>query len=84
VIDQEAILRHIPVEEKNLTPPFSVFHARIHSFKRSPIMLRPRKSQKARNSCGSADIICHDNLSKTPTMDVSSLESKAPVVLFSD
>ena len=49
VIDDEAILRQIPVEEKTLTPPPSVFHARIHPFKRSPIMLRPRKSRKATN-----------------------------------
>ncbi|KAH8799418.1 hypothetical protein F5884DRAFT_758446 [Xylogone sp. PMI_703] len=62
VIDHEAILRQIPAEEKTLTPPSSVFHARIHPFKRSPIMLRPRKSRKARNSCGSADIIVHEDL----------------------
>ena len=61
VIDHEAVLRQIPVEEKTLTPPPSVFHARIHPFKRSPIMLRPRKSRKARNSCGSADIIVHED-----------------------
>ncbi|KAH6667473.1 hypothetical protein B0J14DRAFT_489782 [Halenospora varia] len=60
VIDHEVILRQIPAEEKTLTPPPSVFHARIHPFKRSPIMLRPRKSRKARNSCGSADIIVHE------------------------
>ncbi|KAH7378966.1 hypothetical protein BKA64DRAFT_242116 [Cadophora sp. MPI-SDFR-AT-0126] len=58
VIDHEAILRQIPPEEKNLTPPSSVFHARIHPFKRSPIILRPRKS---RNSCGSAEIILHED-----------------------
>ncbi|KAG9228547.1 hypothetical protein BJ875DRAFT_526349 [Amylocarpus encephaloides] len=57
VIDHEAILRQMPVEERTLTPPPSVFRARIHPFKRSPIMLRPRKSQKASNSCGSANII---------------------------
>ncbi|CAL3961971.1 unnamed protein product [Diplocarpon coronariae] len=61
VIDHEAILRQIPAEEKTLTPPPSVFYARIHSFKRSPIKLRPRKSRKARNSCGSADIIVHED-----------------------
>ena len=61
VIDHEAILRQIPAEEKTLTPPSSVFHARIHPFKRSPIVLRPRKSRKARNSCGSADIIVHED-----------------------
>ncbi|KAG9241154.1 hypothetical protein BJ878DRAFT_522142 [Calycina marina] len=61
VIDHEAILRQIPAEEKALTPPPSVFYARIHSFKRSPIKLRPRKSRKARNSCGSADTIVHED-----------------------
>jgi signal recognition particle subunit SEC65 len=60
-IDHEAILRQIPTEEKTLTPPPSVFHARIHPVKRSPIMLRPRKSRKARNSCGSADMIVHED-----------------------
>jgi hypothetical protein len=60
VIDHEAILRQIPAEEKALTPPPSVFHARIHPFKRSPIMLRPR-TRKARNSCGSADITVHED-----------------------
>ncbi len=61
VIDHDAILRQIPAEEKALTPPPSIFHARIHPFTRSPIMLRPRKSRKARNSCGSADIIVHED-----------------------
>jgi hypothetical protein len=61
VIDHESILRQIPAEEKTLTPPPSVFHARIHPVKRSPIMLRPRKSRKARHSCGSADIIVHED-----------------------
>jgi hypothetical protein len=57
VIDHEAILRQISAKEKTLTALASVFHARIHPFKRSPIVLGPRKSPKARNSCGSADII---------------------------
>ena len=61
VIDHEAILRQIPTEEKTLTPPPSAFHARIHPFKRSPIMLRSRKSRKARNSCSPADIIVHED-----------------------
>ncbi|KAL5313252.1 hypothetical protein ACEPPN_018985 [Leptodophora sp. 'Broadleaf-Isolate-01'] len=61
VIDHEAILREIPAEDKTLTPPSSVFRARIHPFKRSPIMLRPRKSQKGRNSCGTGDIIVHED-----------------------
>jgi hypothetical protein len=61
VIDHEAILRQIPAEDKALTPPSSVFHARIHPFKRSPIMLRSRKSRKARNSCGSTDTSVHED-----------------------
>ncbi|KAH6719535.1 hypothetical protein BKA61DRAFT_571536 [Leptodontidium sp. MPI-SDFR-AT-0119] len=61
VIDHEAILRQIPPEEKTLTPPPSVFHAQIHPFERSPIILRPRQPRKARNSCGSANIILHEN-----------------------
>ncbi|CZT52680.1 uncharacterized protein RSE6_14035 [Rhynchosporium secalis] len=70
VIDHEAILRQIPPEEKNLTPPSSIFHARVHPFKRSPIILRPRKS---RNSCGSAEIILHkDPQSPTGSSDETS------------
>jgi hypothetical protein len=61
VIDHEAILRQIPAEEKALTPPSSVFQARIYPFNRSPIMLRPRKSRKVRNSCSSADIIVNED-----------------------
>ena len=61
VIDHEAILRQIPAEDKTLTPPPSVFHARIHPFVRSPIMLRPRKSRNARKSCGSAEITLHED-----------------------
>jgi hypothetical protein len=60
VIDHETILRQMPAEEKALTPPPSVFHARIYPFERSPIMLRPR-TRKARNSCGSADITVHED-----------------------
>ncbi|CAG8982299.1 hypothetical protein HYALB_00014022 [Hymenoscyphus albidus] len=61
VIDHETILQQIPAEEKMLTPPHSVFHARIYPFERSPIMLRPRKLRKARNSCGSVNIIVHED-----------------------
>ncbi|CAG8982361.1 hypothetical protein HYALB_00013990, partial [Hymenoscyphus albidus] len=61
VIDHETILQQIPAEEKTLTPPPSVFHARIYPFERSPIMLRPRKLRKARNSCGSVNIIVHED-----------------------
>jgi hypothetical protein len=44
VIDHETILQQIPAEEKALTLPSSVFQARIHPVKQSPIVLRPRKS----------------------------------------
>ena len=60
-VNRGSLARQIPAEEKALTPPPSVFHTQIHPFKRSPIMLRPRKSRKARNSCGSADIIVHED-----------------------
>ncbi|CZT07739.1 uncharacterized protein RCO7_11231 [Rhynchosporium graminicola] len=66
VIDHEVILRQMSPEEKTLAPPASVFHARVHPFKRSPIMLRPRKLRKARNSCGSADINVHED-SQSPS-----------------
>jgi hypothetical protein len=72
VIDYEAILRQIPAEEKALTPPSSVFHARIHPFKRSPIVLRPRKSRKARNSCSSAIIVHKDPQSPSGSSDETS------------
>jgi hypothetical protein len=54
-IDYEVILQQIPNEDKALTPPSSVFRARIHPLQRSPIKLRSRKSSKAGTSCGSAD-----------------------------
>jgi hypothetical protein len=73
VIDPEAILRQIPAEEKALTPPASVFRARIHPFERSPIMLRPRMLQKARRSCGSVDIkVYEDPQSPSGSSDESS------------
>jgi hypothetical protein len=59
-IDHEAILQQIPAEEKALSPPLSVFYARIHPFKWSPIILR-LTTRKARNSCGSADITVHED-----------------------
>jgi hypothetical protein len=68
IIDHEAVLRQIPVEEKTLTPPPSVFNARIHPFKQSPIMLRPRKSRKAGNSCGSADVIMREDPQRPQTL----------------
>ena len=46
---------------ETLTPPSSVFHARIHLFKWSLIILRPRKSRKARKSYGSANIIVRED-----------------------
>ncbi|KAH8591188.1 hypothetical protein B0O99DRAFT_632694 [Bisporella sp. PMI_857] len=61
VIDHEPILRQIPAEEKSLTPLPSAFRARIYPFKRSPVMLRSRKPRKAKNSCGSTEIIVHED-----------------------
>ena len=72
VIDHETILRQIPAEEKALTPPSSVFQARIHPVER-PIMLRPRKSRKARSSCSSIDIkVYEDPQSPSSSSDESS------------
>jgi hypothetical protein len=79
IIDHEAVLRQIPVKEKTLTPPPSVFHARIHPFERSPIMLRHRKSRKARNSYSSADIIVHED----PQSPSSSLDETSDVETLS-
>jgi hypothetical protein len=56
VIDHEAILRQIPPNEKAITPPPSVFQARVHPVKRSPVILRPRKQKQGKNSCGSIDV----------------------------
>ena len=63
VVDYETVLRQIPVEEKALTPPYSIFHTRTHPFRRSPIKLRPRK---ARSSCGSTDIVVRED-SQSPS-----------------
>lgn len=75
MIDHEAILRQIPAEEKTLTPPPFVFYARIYLVKRPLIKLRPRKSRKTKDSCGSADIMVHKDLqslsdSSDETLDV--------------
>jgi hypothetical protein len=78
VLDHEAILRQIPTKEKTLTPPPSVFYARIHPFKRSLIMLRPRKSQKARNSCGSTDITVHEDLQSPSSSSDETLDVETP------
>ena len=54
--DPEAILRNMPPDDKKImTPPPSAYHARIHSFERSPIKLRLRKSRKVNYSCGTAE-----------------------------
>jgi hypothetical protein len=71
IIDPEAILRQIFAKDKTLTPLPSVFYARIYPFKRLPIMLRPRKSQKARSSYSFKDIIMHKDL-----QSLSSLSDK--------
>lgn len=67
VIDHEAILQQIPAEDRALTPPSSVYQARIHPLQRSPIVLRPRKSRKARNSCSSTDRKVHEGPQSPPS-----------------
>jgi tRNA A-37 threonylcarbamoyl transferase component Bud32 len=60
-------------EEKALTLPSLVFQARIHLVERSLIILRPRKSQKARSSCSSIDIkVYEDSQSPSGSSDESS------------
>jgi hypothetical protein len=75
MIDYEAILRQIPAEVRSLTPPPSVFQARIRPFQQSPIILRPRKLRRARNSCGSTDITVHDD----PQSPSSSLDESIDI-----
>jgi hypothetical protein len=77
MIDHEAILRQIPPEEKTLTPPPFVFYARIHPFKRSPIMLRPR-TRKTRNSCGPADIIMYEDPQNPSGLSDNTSDVKTP------
>jgi hypothetical protein len=78
VIDHKTILQQIPAKEKALTPPSLVFQARIHPVERSPIMLRPRKSQKARSSRGSIDTkVYNDSQSPTSSSD-ESLDIETP------
>jgi hypothetical protein len=78
VLNHEAILRQIPTKEKTLTPPPSVFYVRINPFKRSLIMLRPRKSQKARNSYGSTDITVHEDLQSPSSSLDKTLDVETP------
>ncbi len=76
VINHETILRQIPAKQKALTPPSSVFQARIYPVERSLIMLRPRKSQKARRSYNSIDIILHEDLHSPSSLSDKSLDIK--------
>ena len=72
-IDHESILQKIPKEEAALSPPSSVFHARIHPFTRSPIMLRSKKLLQSKNSCGAATkIFYEDPQSPTGSSDETS------------
>ncbi len=78
VLDHEAILRQIPAKEKTLTPPPSKSYARIHPCDRSPVVLRSKKLQKARNSCGSIYVTVHEDpqspsSSSDETLDVETL-----------
>lgn len=71
-IDYEAILQQIPAEEKTLTPPPSVYQARIHSFQRSPIVLRARKTRRVRSSCGSIMTVHKDPQTPSGSSDETS------------
>jgi hypothetical protein len=63
----------MPAKEKALTPLSLVFQARIHPVKQSLIILRPRKSQKARSSYSSIDIkVYKDPQSPSSSLDKSS------------
>jgi hypothetical protein len=78
VIDYKTILRQIPAKEKALTPSSLVFQAWIRPIERSPIMLRLRKSQKAKSSCGSVDTkVYNDPQSPTGSLD-ESLDIETP------
>jgi hypothetical protein len=73
VINHETILQQIPAEEKALTLLSSVFQAQIYPVEQSPIILKSRKSRKARRSCNSTDIIVHEDLySPSSSSDKSS------------
>ena len=73
MIDYETILRQIPAEEKALTPPSSVFRARVHPVRRSPILLRPRRSRQSRSSCRSTDVTVYkDSQSPAGSSDETS------------
>jgi hypothetical protein len=78
VIDHEAILRQIPAKEKTLTPSPSIFYTRIYPFKRSPIMLRPRNSRKARTSYSPTDIIVHKDPQSPPGSSEETLDVETP------
>lgn len=67
----------MPPEEKALTPPPSVSHARIHPFNRLPTILRPRRSRKSKHSCGSPDIILQEDPQSPsgPLDDTSDVET---------
>jgi hypothetical protein len=78
VIDHETILQQIPAEEKALTPPSSVFQARIYPVERSPIILRPRKPRKARRSCSSIDIKVYEDPQSPSSSSDESLDIETP------
>ncbi len=78
VIDHEAILQQIPAEDRTLTPPSSVYQARIHPVQRSPIVLRPKKSRKARNSCSSTDRKVHEDPQSPPSSSNESSDIETP------
>lgn len=71
-------LRQVPPRKKTDTLPPSAFHARIHPFERSPIVLRRRKSRKTRNSCGSADIQVHEDPQSTSSSSDENSDIETP------
>src|SRR5450432_1806448 len=77
MIDYKAILQQIPAEERALTPPPSVFQARIRPFQQSPVILKPRKPW-TRNSCSSTDITVHDDLQSPSSSSDESPDIETP------
>jgi hypothetical protein len=79
VIDPNVILQQMPSEKKALKSlKGSAFYAQIHPYDRSLVMLRSKKPRKARNSCGSADIIINKDPqspsgSLNETLDIKTL-----------
>ncbi|KAI9738100.1 MAG: hypothetical protein M1818_005528 [Claussenomyces sp. TS43310] len=78
-IDHEEILRQIPLEDKALSPPSSVYTARIRPVIRSPIRLRSRKPQKSRNSCNSTDVTAPEDLASPSSSSDEAPDVETPI-----